>query len=503
MGGERVVLTNSRQGDAPSKASAEIIFHPSYFKTLTEGFDTATLPPRRASRIPVAMTNSYLSNDLHDPSVREKYLSKLDLHPLEIELLGSAPLRRLEEVWQMEARFTGCGRDFTHTRWRHSVEVRNEAYRFAESHGMTHQNSLEIRVAGLLHDIGHAPFAHGGEAILSLLSSEGINRGGSFDHDRVGHELVCGDELSSILRTHGLDPKRVAAILDHDRFDDREIVGLRRVVTEVADRLAYLRMEIDRSRFSREVKDLFEIAIQHCENNLVFTKGTLCTKDLRSIGAIVNFREMLFQEVSLHPATALVREILIAGVKRSIDVFRATNNRSTDIDPQLFSRMTDVEVLERLDSLTTSWLNRGVDNCFEVIGAWRLSDLAEKAHLPSFKWGLKNQVSQTAGIDPAHIFVTVTDPYDKTVHINHLKENGIDAGTVPIVRTIEANRRYLAVWIAAEAGVERWGRGEDVLADVMSKHTLPGAKNLDIRVRGPIDAILYEKEHKPLFPIFK
>lgn len=107
----------------------------------------------------------------------------VELTDLEIALLDSEPMRRLRRIKQLamcDEVYPGA----THTRFEHSIGVLSVASRMFDSIFKEDKKNKEfledlgyktndraywkkaIRLAALLHDVGHAPFSHAGEGLL-------------------------------------------------------------------------------------------------------------------------------------------------------------------------------------------------------------------------------------------------------------------------------------------------------------------------------------------------
>ncbi len=118
---------------------------------------------------------------------------RVDLSPLEQDLLASRPLRRLHFVAHNGA--SAILTAHTHSRLQHTLGV------FAlVAHFRPHD--VRLRAAALLHDVGHFPFSHTLEAL------PGIN------HHALTQALLRGAELGAILGRHGLELTDLEPVLD-------------------------------------------------------------------------------------------------------------------------------------------------------------------------------------------------------------------------------------------------------------------------------------------------
>ena len=104
--------------------------------------------------------------------------------PYEIDrqrLLGSAAFRRLSHKTQV---FTGELGDYHRTRLTHTLEVAAIARRLARALAL---NEDLVETLALLHDLGHPPFGHAGEAALATC----LEGEGGFCHNRYALDLVA------------------------------------------------------------------------------------------------------------------------------------------------------------------------------------------------------------------------------------------------------------------------------------------------------------------------
>jgi HD superfamily phosphohydrolase len=115
------------------------------------------------------------------------------LTPCERDLLNTWSLRRLGFVRTFGA--GGLVMPIHHSRLSHVRGV------FAlAAHFRPHDEVL--RLAALLHDVGHGPFSHSSEALPG------------FDHHEAGRAIILGEEIGSILRKYGFDPGQIIALTE-------------------------------------------------------------------------------------------------------------------------------------------------------------------------------------------------------------------------------------------------------------------------------------------------
>jgi putative nucleotidyltransferase with HDIG domain len=113
-------------------------------------------------------------------------------------------LRRIKQLAMAHLIYPGA----VHTRLEHTLGVAHIAGKMAHQLGVDAEATRIIRLAALLHDIGHGPFSHPSEDVLAALASEeGRRQKGATDKI---HEVIT----RSIIRT---DPHLRELIAERDR----------------------------------------------------------------------------------------------------------------------------------------------------------------------------------------------------------------------------------------------------------------------------------------------
>lgn len=133
-----------------------------------------------------------------------KFIRFTDLEKKIIDSVVFQRLRRIKQLAGAHLVYPAA----QHSRFEHSLGTMHVAGLAGEhlfSMGAIEKESIqELRVASLLHDIGHGPFSH--------LFEEALKITGNKNHETIGAEMICKTELSDILSGSGYSPKSISEI---------------------------------------------------------------------------------------------------------------------------------------------------------------------------------------------------------------------------------------------------------------------------------------------------
>lgn len=133
-----------------------------------------------------------------------KFIRFTDLEKKIIDSVVFQRLRRIKQLAGAHLVYPAA----QHSRFEHSLGTMHVAGLAGEhlfSIGAIEKESIqELRVASLLHDIGHGPFSH--------LFEEALKVTGNKNHETIGAEIICKTELSDILSGFGYSPKTISEI---------------------------------------------------------------------------------------------------------------------------------------------------------------------------------------------------------------------------------------------------------------------------------------------------
>ncbi|WP_396611965.1 HD domain-containing protein [Haloferax sp. S1W] len=136
--------------------------------------------------------------------VKDSVHDYISLDPVAADLVDTPEFQRLRHIKQLST-VRLVYPSASHTRFEHSLGVYHLASRALSHLGIEGEEAAHVRAAALLHDIGHGPYGHQTEDL--------IRRRTGRDHDEI-HDLLDGSVVGEALEAHGLDPVRVADIVD-------------------------------------------------------------------------------------------------------------------------------------------------------------------------------------------------------------------------------------------------------------------------------------------------
>ncbi len=348
--------------------------------------------------------------------VRDPIYGYIGMTDIEKRVMDTPPVQRLRGIKQLSVTYlTYPGAD--HTRFSHALGSMHLAGQMAESLrrsiSLTDSELQGVRLAGLLHDVGHGPFSHSYEEIL--VSRRGLN------HEDIGREVIAKSELADVLRDCGFEPAEIIELTFGK--PKREKRYLRQITASQvdADKMDFLvrdsyftGVEYGRVDVNRLVQ-----AVDVIDNDLAFDLKALHALEAFMIARYEMFLAVYYHhsvraaEVMLHKAMDYAHELLGLTTFKDVDEFlrlddsyvtthlRELNPEEFKGDERELARKAK-ETMERLDrrELLKAAYQRDVHVKDEYV-AKLLSDEAVR-HQKEIEIGKK------AGVDPE--FVTVDVP---------------------------------------------------------------------------------------------
>lgn len=281
--------------------------------------------------------------------MKKNYLDIIDpihdfirVYDYELPIIDNPLFQRLRRIKQLSgAHLTYPAAQ--HSRFEHSLGVLHIAsqagFALNEKEFLNSDDVQILRLAGLLHDIGHGPFSHLFEEIIQEKK---------ISHEDYGKKIILNSEIGDTLSKTGFDKKLVAKIA----FGESKFQYLNEIVSGAlsADMMDYLlrdgyftgaeHAKVDHKRITQSF-------------NIHKKKLALERSALYSFESMMHSRYQMFKAVYFHKTVRASEVMLIEALRLSDDEFGFTT-----FDTNEFVNLTDEYVLSTLISSKSPKLKR-------------------------------------------------------------------------------------------------------------------------------------------------
>ena len=281
--------------------------------------------------------------------MKKKYLDIIDpihdfirVYEHELSIIDNPLFQRLRRIRQLSgAHLTYPAAQ--HTRFEHSLgvmHIASQAGNALNEKGFFKSDDIEIlRLAGLLHDIGHGPFSHLFEEIIQEKK---------ISHEDFGKEIILKSDIGDDLSKNGFNKKLIAKVA----FGDSKFQYLNEIVSGAlsADMMDYLQRDgyftgaehakIDHKRITQSL-------------DVHMKKLALERSALYSFESMMHSRYQMFKAVYFHKTVRAAEVMLLEALRLSDDEFGFSTFNLNE-----FVNLTDEYVLSSLLSSKSSKLKR-------------------------------------------------------------------------------------------------------------------------------------------------
>ena len=165
--------------------------------------------------------------------IRDPIHGFIALSEKEVNLINTRAFQRLRRIRQLAMAFLVYPGTL-HTRFDHSIGVMHIAGRICDRLKTTNEERKQVRLAALLHDIGHGPFSHVSEHLLKKHVPEDWRSTSEKIHEKVTVDIIKNDsEICEILseeerqfviemiegKTRNFQRDIISSDLDADKMD--------------------------------------------------------------------------------------------------------------------------------------------------------------------------------------------------------------------------------------------------------------------------------------------
>ena len=337
--------------------------------------------------------------------MKQKYLDIIDpihdfvrAYGVEINIIDNPIFQRLRRIKQLSgAHLTYPGAQ--HTRFEHSLGVMHIAGQTAQT--LKEKNIIDsddidnIRIAALLHDIGHGPFSH--------LFEEVAQRKKRKSHEQIGQDLILKTEIGDLLSKYGFNKKLITQLA----FGDSKIQFMNEVISGAlsADIMDYLlrdgyftgaeHAKIDHKRITK--------SLDAYHKKLALEKSALY-----SFESMMHSRYQMFKAVYFHKTVRSAEVMLLESIRLAYEELGLSSMSLEDYiqltDESMLSRLVNLSThtadLKRAQKIAKDYQNRQLFKCvYERV-------LTKKGEISKFNLSnLRIKLSKKSKVDENEIFV--------------------------------------------------------------------------------------------------
>ena len=336
----------------------------------------------------------------------------IELSELEQEILNSEPFQRLRRIKQLSgAHYVYPTAE--HNRFGHSLGAMYLAglmgARLLPHLNLKKETLQEIRIAGMLHDIGHGPFSHVFEE--ALIECRGWN------HEDATEWLIRESELGDMLEKSGIDKKRIANLVRGKYKNKSDIILGSLVAGQVdADKMDYLLRDSFYCGVNYGLIDFHRLI-----NSLEVSKDYLTYFDLAARGALEAFlvaRYEMFLNVYYHKTVRSVEIMLVKMITAADSILNFTEFST----PEEYLELDDeslIEKIRKIDPKESEEANEAVKlvqhldsrilykSAFEKVLHTQDRFVSKILTKRKVRESIEEEIASSAGVPPEEIIVDV------------------------------------------------------------------------------------------------
>jgi hypothetical protein len=337
-------------------------------------------------------------SEIKDPVFGYVYITEA-----EKEIIDSFPVQRLRRLRQLagsEYVYPGAN----HTRFEHSIGVMYLAGLMAENPNLSSYFSEEeyqtIRIAALLHDVGHGPFSHIFEHLLERFLKK--------THEDMNVWVVQKSELKDVLGRLGFDVNVIAKL---------SVGWLHKPGRAFMDQIIRSAVDVDKLDFV--VRDTFHTGAQYgyvdifrliqmtdvLDENLAVDLGALSALESFIIARIESFKSIYFHRVGR--AAQLMLAIAMEKAKDELGLvdFKTPEEYLALND---YTVWTMLKQCDKSKDIIENLERRKLFKCaYEQTFYVRDKTVSSIFNVEEFRNQMRDQIASKAGVDPELVVIDV------------------------------------------------------------------------------------------------
>jgi len=368
--------------------------------------------------------------------------------PLEKQIIDTRVVQRLRRLRQLAgAEFVYPGAN--HTRFEHCLGAMHLGGLLTENITEDPQEIQALRLAALLHDVGHGPFSHIFEEVLTKLGK---------NHEDITTWLIQKTELADILHDAGFKANEMS-MLAVGKLSSKKRDFLNQVIRSSVDvdKLDYVVRDSFHTGAEYGSVDVFRLiyAIEPFQGNLSVNTSAITTLEAFLIARVLSFRSIYYHRVCRAVQRMLAEAMMLANEEVGLSEF-STPNEYLEMDD--YSAWMDLKkcaasrpIIERLERRELLKCAYTVES---IVQEHPTLDLLDKENV---RRQIEEEIASKAKVDVEEIYLDSpllpSVPYRHSSHMDPMKIPGfaymgkkrVHVDIMELSRVISSLRGYLDI----------------------------------------------------------
>ena len=360
-----------------------------------------------------------MSKKIYWGFIKDPIYGYVHITDLEKDLIDTRVVQRLRRLRQLAgAEYVYPGAN--HTRFEHSIGVMYLAGVLAESLPveLSEEDVQMVRIAGLLHDVGHGPFSH----IYESLSIKYLEK----THEDLTRWIILESELADILSDAGYSPQKISKLVTGDMREEGKLF---------LDQIISSSVDVDKMDFI--IRDSYHTGAEYGYVDifrLIYTMDVLngnLSVDLTALSSLEAFilaRIESFKSIYFHKVARAVQIMLLKAMELAKDEIPLVD--FTNIDEYL-----------SLDDYTVWSMLRKVKKSNELIQKLERRELLKAAYNRTFyvrdetvssiftnervRNKIEEEIAEKAGVERENVIIDVPTlpsvPYRHSIEMEPMR----------------------------------------------------------------------------------
>lgn len=337
-------------------------------------------------------------SEISDPIHGYVYLSEVERSVIDTRVFQR--LRRIRQLAGAHLTYPSA----QHSRFEHSLgtmHVAGFAGNILLNKGYMDEDRIQVlRLAALLHDVGHGPFSHLFEEVMAERSN--------VTHEDIGRKIIQQTEIKDILGKYGFDAKSITML----SFGESKISFLNEIIAGglSADIMDYLQRDsyFTGAEYGKIDAERIISSFEVYNNKLALDKAALYSFESMMISRYEMFKAVYFHKTVRSAEVMMLRSMMLADEELHL----------TDASLENYLELTDDATMVRLIALPTKddqlklavklardYRDRKLLKCvFEKI-LHKSDSIVRKVFSKRLLKSMTEEIASSAGVDPNHVYI--------------------------------------------------------------------------------------------------